>query len=121
MKKKRWYGFFLGILCGVLGQGMTVCAETIYDSPYVTFSPNGRAWTANAGDRNVKSYRDNGSDNVVTGVAGSLTEIRTGEHYYTVKRTGSIPVAEWQVTLSSVNCCHNAYPPGEEYHGVKFA
>ncbi|MCM1112789.1 MAG: InlB B-repeat-containing protein [Muribaculum sp.] len=120
MRRMRHYGVWLGILFGVLCRGIPVCAETIYDSPYVTFSPDGQAWTTNAGDRNVKWYKDDGSDDVVTGVEESLAKAQTGEHYYTVKRTGTIPVAEWQVKLSSVNCCHTSYPPEEVYHGVKF-
>lgn len=43
----------------LLLSGRTVEAkepETIYNSPYVTFSPDGMAWTTNAGDTNYVWY-----------------------------------------------------------------
>ena len=119
MKKWRWFSFLLFVL-GLWQGSLTVCAGTIYESPYVSFSPDGQAWTTDAGNRNTEWYADNGLDDVITGTRGSLRGIRPGEHYYAIKRTGSVPIAKWQVYLSKVNCCHNDYPEGNYYHGVSF-
>lgn len=105
-------GFWLG--------GLSVQAGTIYNSPYVTFSPDGQAWTTNAGDQNVKWYAADGSDDVLVKGVRTLREINAGEHYYTKARTGSIPVAKWYVALAQVRCCHNGYPLENQYHGVPF-
>ena len=32
--------------------------QTIYNSPYVTFAPDGKAWTTNAGDQDVNWYSE---------------------------------------------------------------
>lgn len=120
MKKLR-----LGILiylfsvCVWLGD-VEVQAKTIYTSPYVTFSPDGQAWTTDAGNTNVEWYKADGSDDVVTEVQGSLPALGVGQHYYEIRRTGSIPVARWRVHTSQVNCCHNAYPEDGDYHGIDF-
>ena len=118
MKKWKWISFIL-IIFGLWQGSLTVWAGTIYESPYVSFSPDGQAWTTDVGNKNTKWYME-GSDDVITGTGGSLREIRPGEHYYAIKRTGSVPIARWQVYLSKVNCCHNDYPEGNYYHGVYF-
>ena len=120
MRKCKWYNLIM-ILIGILSCGMSVRAATIYNSPYVSFSPDGQAWTTDAGNRNTEWYADDGSEDVITGVRGNLRQLQTGEHYYAVERRGSVPIAKWQVRLSRVNCCHNQYPPDNYYHGVYFA
>ena len=63
--------------------GETVCAaekQTIYNSPYVTFAPDGKAWTTHAGDTNIKTYPY--GETVTTGIESTLRELETGEHYY---------------------------------------
>ncbi|MBE5866056.1 MAG: hypothetical protein E7292_07580 [Lachnospiraceae bacterium] len=120
MKKwKIWSGlivllFIFQINC------LLVKAETIYSSPYVSFSPDGQAWTTDAGNKNVVWYAADGTDDVETGVKRMLLDLQTGEHYYSYKRTGSVPVAKWMVHTPKVNCCHNAYPSDGEFHGVDF-
>ena len=103
MKKWKWISFIM-IVFGLWQGSLTVCAGTIYESPYVTFSPDGQAWTTDAGNKNTEWYADNGSKDVITETRGSLREIQSGEHYYAIKRTGSVPIARWQVYLSKVNC-----------------
>lgn len=120
MSLKLCFASGMILLC-VLLRATPVRAGTIRDSPYVSFSPDGQAWTTNAGDTNVEWYAKGGSDDVVTGMAGTLRAPRIGEHYYSVRKTGMIPVSEWRVSLSRVNCCHNSYPPAQDYHGVRFA
>lgn len=119
MKLCKWCNLIF-LLLGLWCCGMTAQAGTIYNSPYVSFSPDGKAWTTDAGNRNVEWYADDGSEDVVTGLRGKLRNLRTGEHYYAVERSGSIPIAKWCVRLSRVNCSHNGYPPENQYHGVYF-
>lgn len=120
MKKGRWLFFLLMILTGILRCGVTSQAGTIYESPYVSFSPDGEAWTTDAGNRATEWYPEDGSADVVTGVGRSLRELQKGEHYYSVKRSGPVPIAKWQVCLSRVVCCHNGYPEEDHFHGVHF-
>lgn len=121
MKRIKFCILLLGILCGILGSGLSVRAGTLYNSPYVSFAPDGLAWTADAGNQAVEWYADDGTDNIRTGVSGTLRALQTGEHYYKVKKTGAIPISEWQVSLSRVNCCHNSYPANDHFHGVRYS
>ncbi|MCM1101957.1 MAG: InlB B-repeat-containing protein [Clostridium sp.] len=120
MGRRRFGLIPIWAVLGALFWCLPVRAETIRESPYVSFAPDGRAWTTNAGDRNIEWYTGDGSDDVLTGRQGTLRELREGEHYYSVRRTGMIPVSRWEVTLSAVNCCHNDYPPYQDYHGIAY-
>ncbi len=127
MKKKRKYYAVLGFLLMILFFPAlpTEAAKTIYNSPYVTFSPDGEAWTTNAGDKNIQWYRY--GETVSTGIESSLRALETGEHYYAKPRTGIVPVGCWRVEWAEGQCIHNAYPPNKDgalvtqYHGVSFA
>lgn len=121
MRRIRICLAFLAILAGVGIRGGSVQAGSIYTSPYVTFSPDRKAWTTDAGNTDIEWYATDGSDDVVTGVESTLRNLQSGEHYYSVQRTGAVPVARWRVHTSAVNCCHNSYPPDGTYHGVNFA
>lgn len=94
--------------------------QTIYNSPYVSFAPDGKAWTTNAGDRNYIWY--NAQTTVPTGIASTVRELQPGEHYYRYDRAGEIPIGKWQVSWAKVNCCHNSYPPEKQpyYHGISY-
>lgn len=120
MKKYRRLVLILIVFFELWRCSVTARAGTIYDSPYVSFSPDGEAWTTDAGNRAIEWYADDGSADVITGAKRSLRELQTGEHYYSVKRSGSVPIAKWQVCLSRVVCCHNGYPEEDYYHGVHF-
>ena len=109
-----------GLLSGMGGGLLRAHAGTIHTSHYVRFSPDGKAWTTDSGNRNVEWYADDGTDDVITGIKGDIREIRTGEHFYAIKRTGIIPIAKWHIYLSKVNCCHNSYPQWDNYHGVYY-
>lgn len=106
----------------LLLSGRTVEAkepETIYNSPYVTFSPDGMAWTTNAGDTNYVWY-DVGTA-VYTGIPPSLRSLNIGEHYYQISREGTIPIGRWEVAHKTGTCIHHGYPPeGTPWHGVAF-
>lgn len=108
-----------GILVSLLFVKTEVSAGTIYDSPYVSFAPDGMAWTTDLGNCQVEWYAGDGSQDIVTGVDRTVTDPAVGEHYYAIKRQGEIPVAKWKVVLPKVNCIHTAYPQGA-YHGITF-
>lgn len=93
--------------------------QTVYQSPYVSLSPDGLAWTTNAGDKNWE-YIPNGTV-VSTGIQSSLRALQPGEHYYDKNCVGEIPVGNWKVRYSPGRCIHSAYPPfGVSYHGISF-
>ena len=50
---------FFGVLiaASMLSLSVHAAEKTIYSSPYVTFAPDGRAWTTNAGDRAIDAIR----------------------------------------------------------------
>ena len=49
--------------------------QTIYNSPYVSFSPDGKAWTTNAGDKNYTWYQN--KETVSTGISSTIRELET--------------------------------------------
>ena len=108
-------GIALGIVL-LLPGGHVQASEkkTIYNSSYVSFSPDGKAWTTCAGDRNYKWYDENETTTVYTGIKSSLEALQEGEHYYRFSRRGEVPIGAWQVVLRGAQCIHNAYgaPPG---------
>lgn len=93
--------------------------QTIYNSPYVTFSPDRKAWTTNAGSQDVKWYSE--GTRVTTGITSSLQKPGEGQHEYYAKRQGVIPVGYWSVEHCPGQCIHNIYPSeGGQYHGITF-
>ena len=119
MKRIYMAGMALLIMIGIGGNPLHAAAGSIYESPYVTFAPDGRAWTTDADNTQVEWYREGGIDDIATGRTTSLDPLQEGEHYYAIQRTGNIPVSYWRVQLSEVNCCHMNYPT-EEYHGISY-
>lgn len=115
-------------LCGLLSFLMAVSLpgtlaeaaekQTIYNSPYVTFSPDGRAWTTNAGDADYTWYEK--GTMISTGIQSSLRGLETGEHYYRAERQGEVPVGYWRVEYRTGTCIHNGYPGEEYYHGISY-
>lgn len=94
-------------------------AYSLNESEYVTFSPDGQAFTTNAGDKNCVWYELGMYVN--TGVSSTIRLLNEGEHYYKSARTGKIPVGKWEVAYRTGNCCHNSYPlEGAFYHGIEF-
>lgn len=112
---------FLAVIAGIGLHGTTAGAatgQTIYNSPYVTFSPDGEAFTTNAGDRDHTWYEEDTC--VMTGIASSIRALQTGEHYYKAERTGDIPVGNWKVGHRPATCIHDGYPGDGIYHGVTY-
>jgi len=123
-----------GLLCmvtvGVLSLLMVtpVHAGTLYESPYVSFSPDYAAWTVHEEIADPKYYRYfelTGTrpdywypmgERVETGIASSLRALEEGEHYYTVRRYGEVPVKYWEVVHPKGRCIHNSNV--NEWHGV---
>lgn len=122
MKKKGKYLAAIGLILSALlfPALLAEAAKTVYNSPYVTFSPDGRAWTTNAGDKNIQWYPY--GETISTGIASSLRALETGEHYYTKPRTGIVPIGYWRVEWTAAQCIHNDHPYNdtEQYHGVPF-
>ncbi len=125
IRKKRYLVAKMGLLAlGIAmllpGQKVDAAAKkTIYNSPYVTFSPDGKAWTTCAGDRDYTWY--DADTRVSTGITSSLRALNTGEHYYKVSRYGEIPIGYWQVSHRPAQCIHNAYPEENDlYHGIQY-
>lgn len=123
IRKKRYLAAKMGLLAlGLMlmfpGQADAADKKTIYNSPYVSFSPDGKAFTTCAGDQNYTWY-DNGTT-VYTGIKSSLRSLRTGEHYYKVARWGEVPVGSWKVVHRPGQCIHDAYTSDENWHGIQF-
>lgn len=111
----RWAALLVLLLLAGPTAASAAEKETIYNSPYVSFSPDGKAWTTNAGDT-AGIWYENGLT-VETGIHSSLREPETGEHLYTYSRQGTVPVGSWVVMHRAASCIHTNYA-GKEYHGV---
>ena len=105
-----------GIIVCLWGRPMTTAA--IYDSPYVTFSPDRQAWTSCAHDKSNRHYGRGTA--ISTGVTSSLGNLETGQHYYSYVRTGRVPVSKWVVEWPDARCIHNNYTSSASFHGVPF-
>lgn len=125
IRKKRYLAAKMGLLAlGLMllfpGQAEAADKKTIYNSPYVSFSPDGKAFTTCAGDQNYTWYAEDDSTTVYTGIKSSLRSLRTGEHYYKVARWGEVPVGSWKVVHRPGQCIHDAYTSDENWHGIQF-
>ena len=125
IRKKRYLAAKMGLLAlaiAMLLPGQKVDAadkKTIYNSPYVSFSPDGKAFTTCAGDRDYTWY--DADTRVSTGITSSLRALNTGEHFYKVSRYGEIPIGYWQVSHRPAQCIHNGYPEDNDlYHGIQY-
>lgn len=124
IRKKRYLAAKMGLLAlGLMlmfpGQAEAADKKTIYNSPYVSFSPDGKAFTTCAGDRDYTWY--DADTRVSTGITSSLRALNTGEHYYKVSRYGEIPIGYWQVSHRPAQCIHNGYPEDNHlYHGIQY-
>ncbi|MBQ2802626.1 MAG: InlB B-repeat-containing protein [Lachnospiraceae bacterium] len=107
---------YLSVLCMV--PNLLVKADTIYDSPYVSFSPDGEAWTTNAGQQEYEWYLDGFT--MSTPINSRLRGLKEGEHYYTIRKTGTIPIGRWVVSHPYAECIHNTYQSTDFYHGIDF-
>lgn len=121
IRKKRYLAAKMGLLAlGLMllfpGQAEAADKKTIYNSPYVSFSPDGKAFTTCAGDQNYTWYAEDDSTTVYSGIKSSLRSLRTGEHYYKVARWGEVPVGSWKVVHRPGQCIHDGYTSDENWH-----
>ena len=127
MKKMKWISralFLAGcfILQVSFWKAEAHAAGTLYESPYVTFSPDGKAWTTNqdlpsgTSDGRPVFWYSNGYD-ISTGILSDLRELREGEHYYGIKRQGEIPVGSWKVVHTYAQCIHRLKQYPDNYLG----
>ena len=119
MKRYRFVMWTAALILLLWAESLRVDAaghQTIYNSPYVTFSPDGKAWTTNAGDTNCVWY--NQGTTVTTGITSSIQKLETGQHYYDYYRQGEVPVGKWEVVFRTASCIHHIYPGN--YHGIIF-
>ena len=105
-------------LCSWGMEGKQALADTIYDSPYVTFTPDEKAWTVQEGDKDATHYAEGTTVN--TGNTSSLRALNEGEHYYNIKRSGTIPVGKWVVEHKYAQCIHDNYPEEDYFHGIAY-
>ncbi len=122
-RRKRWiWALFksgLLVLAGSLAFCARLSAGNIYDSPYITFSPDHKAFTTNAGVQEVEQYSLGTVQE--TGAKSSLRALQAGEHYYRYTRVKDVPVGFWRVEQSVSLCIHDQYPPlGVSFHQIPF-
>lgn len=123
-RKKHYTVWLVGFL--VLGMAL-LCPEraeaaerkTIYNSPYVQFSPDQKAFTTCAGDQDYEWYAVNENNTVYSGIESTLREPGAGEHYYSARRYGEIPVGAWRVVHRTGQCIHGGYPK-KGWHGISY-
>lgn len=119
-KGMSWVIFLMALLFVPAFRSHAAEKETIYNSPYVSFSEDKAAWTTNAGEASYQWYPD--GTTVQTGIASTLEALEKGQHYYKIKRQGELPVGRWRVMWQQASCIHDSYPPpGKPYHGISFS
>ena len=96
-------------------------AARMTDSPYVTISGDGTRFMIGNGialpytDIYTNYIRSGTSPEYwypvgterSTGIQSELRELKTGEHYYVINRSGEIPVGKWVVAWSRRRCIHD--------------
>lgn len=120
-KAKLWVGILL--LLFLWGRPawklMAAPAKTIYNSSYVSFGPDKKAWTT-GGKAGGYTWYEKGTT-VKTGISSSLRSPGRGEHIYWTQKAGTLPVGKWVVALKTGHCIHNNYPEaGTDWHGLSF-
>ena len=118
--KLTWIRGILFLLLCFGGMICIVCrAEAgMHDNPFVTFSPDGNAFTTNVYDTDTEWY-ENGYT-IDTGNVSRLGTPDVGEHYYSVIKTGDIPIGKWVVEHAFARCIHSRVWNISSYHGVEF-
>lgn len=110
----------------------TAKAGSIYTSPFVKFSPDGKAWTVeqslsgyDLAGRPLFWYRPEAA-NFRTGITSSLRQLKTGQHYYKYDRKGIVPIGQWRVEHVNARCVHESIHGGngeateQNYHGLEW-
>lgn len=111
----------LGLLfvMGLLLLGWKNTTEAAWeDNPYISLSPDGEAYTTQAGVKETEWYEY--GTKVHTGVQPTISALQEGEHIYSYKMDGLVPVKTWVVTQQEGLCIHKKYPVENTFHGVNF-
>ncbi len=102
--------------------GMCVPALTaeagLRENPFVTFSPDGQAFTTNADEKDTEWYKRGYT--VYTGRTSALRDIKTGEHYYAAIKSTNVAIGKWMVDFERGRCIHSKYLD-TYFHGVQFS
>lgn len=116
---KRMFWMLAVVLFVTFSLPLSVKAASIYNNPNVTFSPDGQAWTTDAGETGYEALKRGYT--VITGEEGSLRELETGEHYYLVKKkTGLLSIKRWEVRYASGHCIHGTERDDGAWHGLQY-
>lgn len=108
----------LWLILGALIINEMQANAALYDNPYVSLSPDGNAYTTNAGVTDTEWYEK--GTMVYTGVESVLYEPGEGEHVYELIKEDIIPVGKWQVWHERAKCIHDVTYAGSFYYGVPF-
>jgi len=85
-------------------------AETILgNNPYITYSPDGNAFTVGYKDTTAEVYdhSQKGYTHMQLGITGP-EETDLGEHYYKGLYKGAVPVAFWKMNYPRGRCMHSS-------------
>ena len=119
MGVRKWFIIFLiALLFGYLISSleMRVEASSFENQPGLTFSPNKKAFTTDAGRTDWEWYEY--GTVVDTGISAKLRGTKTGEHYYKKEVTGIVNIGKWEVRHMRGKCIHDNYP--QDFYGVSF-
>lgn len=95
-------------------------AYTMSQSPYVSFSPDGSAWTVKEElpytnqystyweSKEYPEYWYKEGTTYATGIVSSIRSLKMGEHYYAWNRYGEVPVGKWVVEHQDGKCIHES-------------
>lgn len=88
------------------------------NNPYISFSPDGNAYTTNAGETDYEWYET--GTVVKTGVEGTVGALNVGQHYYSKSVNGLVLVGKWVVMHETGTCIHNSYTADGSFYGVTY-
>ncbi len=121
MRKRKKTVQAIGCLIGVIiliSIKSRAEAAALTGNPNISWSPDGQAFTTDAGETGRTSYGMGYT--VTTGTVSTKEELQTGQHYYESNRAGEIPIEKWVVSYEPGRCIHNGYPEFEYWHGVDY-
>lgn len=126
--------FWKTILLGMIGLGIVSCMFSdfslrVHAAYSIVSSPDGAAWTVKEElpyTDHYLSYGQNGNrpsfwypegTTVTVGEAAEVLEPGVGQHVYTYRRMGEIPLWKWEVSWSKGRCIHNGN--ASYWHGMR--
>lgn len=117
MKKTLWLGMWiLMALVTFMVVPDLVQAASIYHNPHVSFSPDGQAWTTDAGEKGYEYY-EKGLE-VYTGADKTVPDLQEGQHIYLTEKTGLLAVEKWEVRWTPGQCIHGVGWEEQNFHNL---